>query len=55
MPGPAPHPPHHYTAPNIACDECGAGPGEPCLPHCLAPFAPGGPYEHHDPAECDRP
>lgn len=42
-----------YDAPDTACDECGAGPGEKCLPHCTAPFGPGGPYEHHDPADQD--
>lgn len=27
------------------CDECGAEPGERCLPYCTGPFGPGGPHE----------
>ena len=42
-----------YTPPDEACDECGAEPGEKCLPHCTAPFGTYGPYEHHDPADHD--
>jgi hypothetical protein len=33
---------------DATCDECGAGPGEKCMPHCLAPYGPGGPHEHDD-------
>jgi hypothetical protein len=44
-----------YTPPDEPCDECGAGPGEKCLPYCTAPFGAGGPYEHHDPADHDEP
>lgn len=31
---------------DATCDECGAGPGEQCLPHCTAPVGPGGPHEY---------
>ena len=31
---------------DLECDECGAAPGEKCLPLCTAPCGPGGPYEH---------
>jgi len=42
-----------YTPGDQPCDECGAGPGERCAPYCTAPFGPGGPYAHHDPADHD--
>lgn len=28
------------------CGDCGAGPGEKCMPYCLAPVGPGGPHEY---------
>ena len=42
-----------YTPSDQPCDECGAGPGERCMPYCTVPFGPGGPFEHHDPADHD--
>lgn len=54
MATPPPCPECDYTPPDEACDECGAEPGEKCLPHCTAPFGPGGPYEHHDPDDHDN-
>ena len=49
-----PCPDCHYTPSDQPCEECGANAGERCLPHCTAPFGPGGPYEHHDPADHDE-
>lgn len=51
--GPAHCPQCDYTPSDQPCDECGVGPGERCMPYCTVPFGPGGPYEHHDPADHD--
>ena len=36
---------------DLECDECGAGAGERCTPHCTAPYGPGGPHENDAPDE----
>jgi hypothetical protein len=49
------NPAREHTPIDEPCDECGAAPGEACLPYCTAPFGPGGPYELADPADYDTP